>query len=911
MSKIFISHSSVNNAQALALAQWLEDNGWGEYFLDITPARGLSPGERWQEALKAAADRCEAVLFLISPAWRDSRWCLAEFLLAKQLGKTIFGAIIETIPLETLPQEMTVEWQLCDLAAGTEKKIYRVQSDPVVPLTEIQLAQQGLDRLKIGLQKSGLDPSTFSWPPPNDPNRQPYRGLKALEPEDAAIFFGREAPIIRGLDALRRLREHKTESMFVILGASGAGKSSFLRAGLWPRLNRDDRHFLPLPIIRPERAAITGPTGFIVSLEQAFRDRGTAKSRAEIRTAVQEPEKLRSLIEELQALVQQSLGPEAEPPTVVFPIDQGEELFSAEGREEAETFLTLLRELSTTANWDTHQPNTGPTTVSHPPIVMMAIRSDAYEGVQTEQNLQGVKRAIFDLQPLARDEYKMVIEGPAKRATEAGQPLTVEPALTEQLLQDAEGADALPLLAFTLERLFVEHGGDGDLRLDEYQELGGLKGSIEAAVEVAFAAPEDKPVVPTDLSQRGQLLRQAFIPWLAMIDPETDTRKRRVARWEEIPSAARPLLERLIAARLLLRDKRRVEGDTEESIIVEITHEALLRQWPSLIAWLDEEAEQLKTTEAVKRAAGEWTKHTQGDDWLTHTGERLGTAEVLLQRSDFSQLLGKDGRNYLLACRKKEEANRAEQKAQAERIARGQARVAEEQQRTAKLQRWSMVLLGAIAIIIGLAGTWIVSQTREVARQTSLVLASAAKTSSDDNEYDRALRFAILGTKTNWLSPAVPEAEAQLARAAHVSRHVATLQGHTISLKSAAFSPDGQHVVTASHDSTARVWKATTGTLVATLQGHTGSVYSAAFSPDGQHVVTASHDSNARLWDVHWLTQLHSPELIEAVCREKLSGVERITSVDVEVAPILRGRQNENVCVPSSLPTRLISWLGL
>jgi hypothetical protein len=493
ISKIFISHSSANNAHALALAQWLEDNGWGEYFLDITPSRGLSPGERWQEALKAAADRCEAVLFLISPAWRDSRWCLAEFLLAKQLGKPIFGALIETTPLETLPQEMTVEWQLCDLVDGTEKKAYRVYSDPVVPQTEISFASPGLDRLKIGLQKSGLDPSTFKWPPPNDPNRAPYRGLKALEAEDAAIFFGREAPIIRGLDTLRRIREHKTESMFVILGASGAGKSSFLRAGLWPRLKRDDRHFLPLSIIRPERAVITGPTGLIVSLEQAFRDRGTSKTRTDIRTVLQRPDGLGSLTGELQALVQQALGPEAESPTILIPIDQGEELFSAEGREEADVFLALLRDLLLTSASGHPEPSKIP----HPPIMLIAIRSDSYEWLQTEPKLERVKRGIFDLQPLARDEYKMVIEGPARRATEAGQALKVEPALTEQLLKDMEGADALPLLAFTLERLFVEYGGNGDLRLAEYELLGGLRGSIETAVEEAFAAPEEKPVVPS------------------------------------------------------------------------------------------------------------------------------------------------------------------------------------------------------------------------------------------------------------------------------------------------------------------------------------------------------------------------------------------------------------------------------
>ena len=192
MSRIFISHSSVNNAAALAMGKWLSENGWDDHFLDLSPARGLAPGERWQEALKAAADRCEAVLFLITPAWRDSRWCLAEFLLAKQLGKAIFGVLVEATPLETLPPEMTAEWQLCDLARGSDRESFRVALDPIVPETEVSFARGGLDRLKLGLQKAGLDASTFPWPPKDDPQRSPYPGLRALEAQDAAVFFGRD-----------------------------------------------------------------------------------------------------------------------------------------------------------------------------------------------------------------------------------------------------------------------------------------------------------------------------------------------------------------------------------------------------------------------------------------------------------------------------------------------------------------------------------------------------------------------------------------------------------------------------------------------------------------------------------------------------------------------------------------------
>ena len=91
MSRIFLSHSSANNAEAIAIRDWMIANGWDDVFLDLDPERGLKAGERWQEALKRAAERCELVVFLVSPVWAASKWCLAEFLLAKSLNKRIFG----------------------------------------------------------------------------------------------------------------------------------------------------------------------------------------------------------------------------------------------------------------------------------------------------------------------------------------------------------------------------------------------------------------------------------------------------------------------------------------------------------------------------------------------------------------------------------------------------------------------------------------------------------------------------------------------------------------------------------------------------------------------------------------------------------------------------------------------------
>jgi hypothetical protein len=130
-------------------------------------------------------------------------------------------------------------------------------------------SRESLARLKSGLQRAGLAASWFAWPPEHDQGRAPYRGLKPLEADDAGIFFGREAPTIEAIDRLRGMTEAAPPRLLVILGASGAGKSSFLRAGLLPRLSREDRAFLPLPIIRPERSAFTGETGLLRALEGA------------------------------------------------------------------------------------------------------------------------------------------------------------------------------------------------------------------------------------------------------------------------------------------------------------------------------------------------------------------------------------------------------------------------------------------------------------------------------------------------------------------------------------------------------------------------------------------------------------------------------------------------------------------
>jgi formylglycine-generating enzyme required for sulfatase activity len=290
--------------------------------------------------------------------------------------------------------------------------------------------------------------------------------------------------------------------------------------------------------------------------------------------------------------------------------------------------------------------------------VVFTMRSDSYERLQTAKALDGIGQQTLSLPPLPKGAYQAVIEGPTERLMDGPRALKIEPALTQALLADSEaggGRDALPLLAFTLERLYLEYGGRGRLALADYEALGRIKGSIEAAVERALAAADADPSIPRDRAARLMLMRRGLIPWLAGIDPDTGVPRRRVARFSEIPVEARPLIQHLVEQRLLSSD---VATDTGEHTI-EPAHEALLRQWSLLQGWLVEDAGLLSVMDAVKRASRDWAANGKNAAWLTHTTGRLEAAERLTGRPDLAANLEPADRQYLAACRKAAAAARA------------------------------------------------------------------------------------------------------------------------------------------------------------------------------------------------------------------------------------------------------------
>ncbi|MFI6362565.1 toll/interleukin-1 receptor domain-containing protein [Nocardia sp. NPDC050630] len=171
MSRVFLSHSSLDDREAIAVKAWLiaADPGLtGEIFLDLDRQTGIPAGVRWKDALRRASDRCEAVICLVSDNWDTSHECKVEYRHAEDLNKPIFAVRLQPLT----GRDITSEWQRCNLFGDGPKTEIAVndESPPVRFLTE------GLLRLRDGLRAAGIGADTFAWPLPDEPDRTPASG---------------------------------------------------------------------------------------------------------------------------------------------------------------------------------------------------------------------------------------------------------------------------------------------------------------------------------------------------------------------------------------------------------------------------------------------------------------------------------------------------------------------------------------------------------------------------------------------------------------------------------------------------------------------------------------------------------------------------------------------------------------
>ena len=250
MPVIFVSHSSRDDAYAAALEGWLISKGFDQFFIDHESIAG---GEKWAEALRHATGTCRVVICLVTEKWLASAECYAEFNAAWYLGKRIIPLFLLKDEPSLPPEAKTRLVKVRSEDQGLDLRSCLSANDMLDLAANTHIAgllSEGL-RAAGALSRVGLDPQAFEIDTSRHPS--PYPGLVSFGDgdADAAVFYGRSVEIAGALEELRKLRASGSCPPFGILGSSGAGKSSLLKAGIIPRLRRQAPAWLPLLAFRP------------------------------------------------------------------------------------------------------------------------------------------------------------------------------------------------------------------------------------------------------------------------------------------------------------------------------------------------------------------------------------------------------------------------------------------------------------------------------------------------------------------------------------------------------------------------------------------------------------------------------------------------------------------------------------
>lgn len=587
MGVLFLSHSSEDDELARRLKAALEERGHPSLFLDLDPETGIQAGEAWQATLYRKLRSCQALVALVTEGFLASRWCFAEVALARMQGKKLFGVRAGDLPDDAGLPALISDRQLVDGRTDFEGAV---------------------DRLARGLQRAGLASDTARvW----DRDRPPYPGFSAFTEADRAVFFGRDAEIEAGLERIRGGMRGTAARLTMILGASGSGKSSLLGAGIVHRLRAE------------EGATVVGP--FRPGSEPLQELEFQARKAFEVDAPSREPAQL--LGAWLRALGR-ARGGDRRP--VVVAVDQFEELLGRPEGHEAQAFLAeMARELAS--------PEGDVSFVG-------TLRSDQLAALQSHPVGRRLEWQSLFVGPLDDADLREIVEGPARLAE-----LELEPGLASRLVADTRDAQALPLLALMLRRLWEEASDDGLLEIREYEELGGIRGVVARVADDALAGVRDAEALDG--------LREALLRMVRLDDQHNAVRQ--PLAWDSTREEARPLLRRLVKSRLLVR----------EAGTLQVAHEALFTAWGRLRDWIDESRQALLVHRQVSDAAGLWAQERlETDLWR---GARLDRAVEL--RDAGLLPLDAEEEAFLVASveardRAREEARRQER--QRERLSR-------------------------------------------------------------------------------------------------------------------------------------------------------------------------------------------------------------------------------------------------
>ena len=642
----------------------------------------------------------------------------------------------------------------------------------------------------------------------------PYKGLRPFLEGDTPDFFGREVLVAQ---LVVRLKEPQRWARFLaVVGPSGSGKSSVVRAGLIPALRNG-----ALPGSERWWIAVMQPGAHpLLELEAALTQQADRP----------QPDLLDLLEHDSRGLLRalKRLLPADERVELCLVIDQFEELFSLVTDEAVRAHLldSLFTALS-----DPHSRLR----------LILTLRADFYDWPLLYPNFGDLVRQRTEvILPLSPSELQRAIQSPAEQLG-----LSVERELVPAIVADVGSQPgALPLMEYALYELF-ERRDDRTLTLSAYQATGGVQGALLRRAEDVYQQLD---------SEHHALARQVFLRLVQLNEGGEDTR-RRVPTSEIVglvgsEETAQQIIDPFARHRLLTFDRDALTRDPT----LEVAHEALIRTWPRLRTWLEESRDDIRQQRLLTAAATEW-EHAGRDRGYLLSGSRLAQFEGWATAT--AMVLTPDELEFLNAS-----------------IAEGERQTFAEQERQTrelKLARRAAVRLrylvaGLIVFLIGaaaLSGFALLqrneardSQTaaeREASVNHSLVLASKAEQEYAGGKTDLALSLALQAVS---IDAPPQEAQRTLTDIAFSpgTRHIFNLHGDWF--YDLAFSPDGQMVVSGScangsvslddpcHQGELFLWRVDNGELIRSFPVGEGAVCSVDFSPDGTMIVSGSGSCN-------------------------------------------------------------------
>lgn len=816
----------------------------------IQKATAKDPAKRYGDVLTFASAFRDAI-------GRDTQ---AELSMIEQLTMReheVLGMIADGMTNREISEQLvvtvsTVKWHVRQLY---QKLSVRNRVQAIVRARELNLISTG-DTTVDAAPSASQSAISVSLPEPENP----YKGLHAFQTIDARDFFGREDSI-RAL--INRMQEDVPYHRFLaVIGPSGSGKSSLVRAGLIPELWRG-------VIEGSEKWYIVDmiPGSYPLDKLETALIRVAANQAGNLRDQLQRDD--RGLLRVADIILP---GDETE---LVIVIDQFEEVFTLlEDETERQHFLDLLRVAVSEERSRVR--------------IIVTLRADYYDRpLHYPEFGEMMRERLETVLPLSAKGLERAVRGPAERVG-----VTFEQGLVEQIVsQMTYQAGALPLLQYAITELFDRREGRL-LTHEAYQQIGGAVGALANRADEIYRG----------LTEDGQeLTHQMFMRLVTPGEGAEDTR-RRVLHAELLSlTDSTDLMEEIIdqfsAYRLLSLDH---DPETRQPT-VEVAHEAILREWERLRQWLNESREDIRLQNQIAALVTEWEGANKDASYLLH-GTRLEQLEAWKETTEIT--LTPDEQNYI------EESQRVRDRQQAAELARQQHEQALEQRSRRFLRLLTFGSIAAAVVAIGLSvfafsQQQSAAQERDIAQRQadvkqSLVLANEASDAFVKGDTELALRIAL--EAVNIEDPPL----ASIRSLGEVARGIGTrtvLTGHTSEIRSlaisddnqmiasgscaepgedacqrgdiilwdleqstiiwqiddsihqgwitgVAFSPDATRLLVSSSDGTVALWDVATGEIEQQFTGHEGAVNAVAYHPDGESVATAGTDGLIHLWDV-------------------------------------------------------------